>query len=393
MSIPSRIKELHPEMAAWRHELHQHPQTAFEETFASEFISRRLSDFGITPHRGLAKTGVVGTLQGKTSGRGITQAIGLRADIDALDIQEETGLPYASIYPGKMHACGHDGHTTMLLGAAQYLAETRNFAGTVHFIFQPAEENEGGGRVMVEEGLFDQFPMDAVFGLHNWPGIAVGKFASCPGPIMAAFDVFEIRITGRGSHAAKPHESIDPIVVAAHVVTALQAIASRQTDPLDQVVVSITQVHAGDTWNVIPTTAVIRGTVRTFSKTVQDATETSMERIVQGVCSAFGAQGLLRYERRYPATINTEREADWTTQVLKETFGAEQVDEAPKPSMGGEDFSFMLQKKPGSYIWAGNGSTDGNRLLHNPHYDFNDDLLPVGATYWVRLVERLLPVG
>lgn len=393
MSIPSRIKELHPEMAAWRHELHQHPQTAFEETFASEFISRRLTEFGMTPHRGLAKTGVVGTLQGRLPGRGATQSIGLRADIDALDIHEETGLPYASVYPGKMHACGHDGHTTMLLGAAQYLAETRNFAGTVHFIFQPAEENEGGGRVMVEEGLFERFPMDAVFGLHNWPGIPVGKFASCPGPIMAAFDVFEIRITGRGSHAAKPHESIDPVVVASHVVTALQSVASRQTDPLDQVVVSVTQIHAGDTWNVIPSTAVIRGTVRTFSKAVQDATETSMERIVHGVCAAFSAQGVLRYERRYPATINTEREAGWTTKVLQETFGADQVDEAPKPSMGGEDFSFMLQKKPGSYIWAGNGPTDGDRLLHNPHYDFNDDLLPVGATYWVRLVERLLPVA
>lgn len=392
MAVLPRLKELHPELAQWRQELHKHPQTAFEETFASEFISQRLSEMGIKPHRGLAKTGVVGTLQGRQAGKGETQAIGLRADIDALDIQEATGLPYASIFPGKMHACGHDGHTTMLLGAARYLAETRNFSGTVHFIFQPAEENEGGGRVMVEEGLFDQFPMDAVFGMHNWPGIAVGKFASCPGPIMAAFDVFEIIITGRGSHAAKPNESIDPIVVASHVVTALQAIASRQTDPQEQVVVSVTQIHAGDTWNVIPTTAMIRGTVRTFNKAVQDATEASMNRIVQGVSSAFGAQGLVRYERRYPATINTVREAQWTTAVLKETFGAEHVDEAPKPSMGGEDFSFMLQKKPGSYIWAGNGPTDGDRLLHNPHYDFNDDLLPLGATYWARLVEKLLPV-
>lgn len=393
MSIPARIQELHPELTRWRHELHQHPQTAFEETFASEFIARRLTEMGIEPHRGLARTGVVGTLQGRQTAKGSVKAIGLRADIDALDIHEETGLPYASIFPGKMHACGHDGHTTMLLGAAQYLSETRDFAGTVHFIFQPAEENEGGGRVMVEEGLFDKFQMDAVFGLHNWPGIPVGKFASCPGPIMAAFDVFEIRITGRGSHAAKPHESIDPIVVASQIVTALQAVASRQTDPQDQVVVSVTQVHAGDTWNVIPNTAVIRGTVRTFCKSVQDATEASMDRIVKGVCAAFGAAGQLRYERRYPATINTEREAGWTTSVLKQTFGGEQVDEAPRPSMGGEDFSFMLQKKPGSYIWAGNGSTDGDRLLHNPHYDFNDELLPVGTTYWVRLVEQLLPIA
>lgn len=392
MSVPPRLQALHPELTRWRRELHQHPQTAFEETFASEFISQRLTEMGITPHRGLARTGVVGTLQGRQPSTGEIKAIGLRADIDALDIHEQTGLPYASIYPGKMHACGHDGHTTMLLGAAKYLSETRDFAGTVHFIFQPAEENEGGGRVMVEEGLFDKFPMDAVFGLHNWPGIPVGKFASCAGPIMAAFDVFEIKITGRGSHAAKPHESIDPIVVASHVVTALQAVASRQTNPQDQVVVSVTQVHAGDTWNVIPTTAVIRGTVRTFRKQVQDATEASMARIVQGICAAFGATGTLHYDRRYPATINTEREAGWTTALLRQVFGEEHVDPAPQPSMGGEDFSFMLQKRPGSYIWAGNGSTDGDKLLHNPHYDFNDELLPIGATYWARLVEYLLPV-
>ncbi len=391
MSVPARLQELHPELTRWRRELHQHPQTAFEETFASEFITQRLTEMGLTPHRGLAKTGVVATLQGRQPAQGEIKAIGLRADIDALDITEETGLPYASIFPGKMHACGHDGHTTMLLGAARYLSETRDFSGTVHFIFQPAEENEGGGRVMVEEGLFDKFPMDAVFGMHNWPGMQVGEFASCAGPIMAAFDVFQIKVTGRGSHAAKPHESIDPIIVASQIVTALQAVASRQTDPHDQVVVSVTQIHAGDTWNVIPTTAVIRGTVRTFRKAVQDATEASMGRIVKGVCAAFGAQGELWYDRRYPATINTPREAGWTTDVLKQTFGADQVDESPRPSMGGEDFSFMLQKRPGSYIWAGNGPVDGDRLLHNPHYDFNDDLLPLGATYWSRLVEHLLP--
>lgn len=392
MSVPPRLQELHPELTRWRRELHQHPQTAFEETFASEFIAQRLIEMGITPHRGLATTGVVGTLQGRRPAEGEIRAIGLRADIDALDIHEETGLPYASVYPGKMHACGHDGHTTMLLGAARYLSETKDFSGTVHFIFQPAEENEGGGRVMVEEGLFDKFPMDAVFGMHNWPGIPVGQFASCPGPIMAAFDVFQIKVTGRGSHAAKPHESIDPIIVGSQIVTALQSIASRQTNPQDQIVVSVTQIHAGDTWNVIPTTAVIRGTVRTFRKEVQDATEASMDKIVQGVCSAYGAQGELRYERRYPATINSPREAGWTTEVLKQTFGAANVNEAPQPSMGGEDFSFMLQKRPGSYIWAGNGSTAGDRLLHNPHYDFNDDLLPLGATYWARLVEHLLPI-
>lgn len=392
MTIPARIRELHPELTRWRRELHQHPQTAFEETFASEFIANRLTEMGIPISRGLAKTGVVGTIVGRQPGAGETKSIGLRADIDALDIHEATGLPYASIYPGKMHACGHDGHTTMLLGAAHYLAATRNFAGTVHVIFQPAEENEGGGRVMVEEGLFDQFPMDAVFGMHNWPGIPVGQFAACPGPIMAAFDIFEIVVSGRGSHAARPHDSIDPIVIAAQIVTGLQSIASRQTNPMEKVVVSATQFHAGDTWNVIPSTATIRGTVRTFCKSIQDATELSMGRIVTGICAAFGASGTLRYERRYPATVNSAVEARKSAATLKRLFGETNVNEAPEPSMGGEDFSFMLQKKPGCYIWAGNGPTDGERLLHNPHYDFNDDLLPVGASYWVGLVEDLLPI-
>jgi len=392
MTIPARIRELHPELTRWRRELHQHPQTAFEETFASEFIANRLTEMGIPISRGLAKTGVVGTIVGRQPGAGETKSIGLRADIDALDIHEATGLPYASIYPGKMHACGHDGHTTMLLGAAHYLAETRNFAGTVHVIFQPAEENEGGGRVMVEEGLFDQFPMDAVFGMHNWPGIPVGQFAACPGPIMAAFDIFEIVVSGRGSHAARPHDSIDPIVIAAQIVTGLQSIASRQTNPMEKVVVSATQFHAGDTWNVIPSTATIRGTVRTFCKSIQDATELSMGRIVTGICAAFGASGTLRYERRYPATVNSAVEARKSAATLKRLFGETNVNEAPEPSMGGEDFSFMLQKKPGCYVWAGNGPTDGERLLHNPHYDFNDDLLPVGASYWVGLVEDLLPI-
>ncbi|MDB5385643.1 MAG: putative hydrolase, partial [Planctomycetaceae bacterium] len=384
--------EWHPELTRWRRDLHQHPQPAFEETFASEFIATRLTEMGIPVSRGWAKTGVVGSIVGKQPGSGETRAIGLRADIDALDITEATGLPYASVYPGKMHACGHDGHTTMLLGAAKYLAATRDFAGTVHVIFQPAEENEGGGRVMVEEGLFDQFPMDSVYGMHNWPGIPVGQFAACPGPIMAAFDVFEIIVTGRGSHAARPHDSIDPIIVASQLVTALQGIASRQTNPHDQVVVSVTQFHSGDTWNVIPCTAMLRGTVRTFRKAVQDATEQSMERIVHGLCAAYGAQGTLRYERRYPATINTPAEAAKSAATLKRLFGASNVNEAPEPSMGGEDFSFMLEKRPGCYIWAGNGPCDGDRLLHNPHYDFNDELLPVGAAYWVGLAEDLLPI-
>jgi hippurate hydrolase len=389
MTIIPQIRELHPELTAWRRELHAHPQTAFEETFASEFIAAKLQQAGLEVHRGLAKTGVVGTLQG----RGPRAGLGLRADIDALDIEEQTGLPYQSQNPGKMHACGHDGHMTMLLGAMRYLAETRNFAGTVQFIFQPAEENEGGGRVMVEEGLFERFPVDAVFGMHNWPSLPAGQFAVRPGPFMAAFDVFEITITGRGTHAAMPHLGADPIVAASQVVSALQTIASRNTNPLDEIVLSITQFHAGDTWNVIPDTAVLRGTVRTFREAVQDTVEPTMRRIIQGVAGALGAVGELHYERRYPATVNTVQETRWSADVAASLVGDGNVHRDPQPCMGSEDFAFMLQKCPGSYIWVGGGRSDNDPVLHNPRYDFNDDILPLGASYWARLVETLLPLA
>lgn len=391
MSVIPRLKELHPELTAWRRDLHAHPQTAFEETYASDLIARELTKMGVAVHRGLAKTGVVGTLAGKQPGRGEVKAIGLRADIDALDITEANDVPYKSQFPGKMHACGHDGHTTMLLGAAKYLAETRNFAGTVQFIFQPAEENEGGGRVMVEEGLFRKFPVDAVFGMHNWPGMDVGQFAMRPGPLMAAFDVFEIIVIGKGTHAAMPHLGIDPIVVTSHLVTALQSLVSRNVNPLDQLVVSVTQFHAGDTWNVVPPTAMLRGTVRTFRKEVQDMAETGMRRLTEQVCSAFAASGTLRYERRYPATVNSPRETEWSASVAKAVAGESNVNCDPQPCMGGEDFSFMLQERPGCYVWIGNGPSDNDRLLHNPRYDFNDEILPLGATYFAKLVETLLP--
>lgn len=391
-SLP-RLIELHPELTAVRRDLHAHPQTAFEETFASDLIARELTNMGVAVHRGLAKTGVVGSLQGKHPPQGRLRAIGLRADIDALDITEQNDLLYKSQNPGKMHACGHDGHTTMLLGAARYLAETRNFAGTVQFIFQPAEENEGGGRVMVEEGLFKKFPVDAVFGMHNWPGMKVGQFALRPGPLMAAFDVFEIIVTGKGTHAAMPHLGIDPIVVTSHLVTALQTLVSRNVNPLDQLVVSVTQFHAGDTWNVVPPSAMLRGTVRTFRKETQDMAEAGMRRLVEQVCQAFGASGTLRYERRYPATVNSPRETEWSTNVARDVAGATNVDCDPQPCMGGEDFSFMLQEVPGCYVWIGNGPADNGRLLHNPRYDFNDEILPLGATYFARLVETLLPAG
>jgi hippurate hydrolase len=390
MPILDAIREQHQEMTAWRRDLHAHPQTAFEETYASDFIATRLAAWGIQVHRGLARTGVVGTLRGSRSDCGTLSCLGLRADIDALDITEQNDFAHKSLYPGKMHACGHDGHTTMLLGAAKYLAGTRNFAGTVHFIFQPAEENEGGGRVMLEEGLFEKFPVEAVFGMHNWPGMPVGHFAVRPGPFMAAFDVFEIKIDGAGTHAAMPHLGIDPIVTASQVVIALQTIASRNTDPLDQLVISVTQLHAGDTWNVIPSQAVLRGTVRTFRTEVQDATEAAMARVVQGVCAACGATGMFRYERRYPATVNAMRETDWSAGAAGDVAGAANVDRDPRPCMGGEDFAFMLQQRPGSYLWVGNGPGDDGRRLHSPRYDFNDAVLPVGASYWARLVERLL---
>ena len=394
MQVHPRLKALHPEMTAWRRELHAHPQTAFEETFASEFIASKLQAWGIETHRGLAKTGVVGTIRGTVSGgTGSLRSVGLRADIDVLDITEQNDVPYRSQFPGKMHACGHDGHTTMLLGAAKYLAETKNFAGTVQVIFQPAEENEGGGRVMVEEGLFDQFPCETVFGLHNWPGMPLGQFAVCSGPIMAAFDVFEIKVRGHGCHAAMPHLGIDPIVAAAQIVSALQTIASRNVNPLDQVVLSITQFHGGDTWNVIPIEVMLRGTVRTFRESIQDLVETNMKRIVTGVASSLGCSAELDYQRRYPATINTPTETEWAAAAADVIVGEGNVDRNATPCMGSEDFAFMLQKRPGCYIWAGNGSADDGRVLHNPRYDFNDDLLPIGASYWARLAERLLSLS
>jgi len=393
MSVIPELQHGNGLFTAWRRELHAHPQTAFEETFASDFIAQRLTEFGIPLVRGLAKTGVVGTLTGQRPSDGEVKAVGLRADIDALDVTEENDVAHRSLNPGKMHACGHDGHTTMLLAAAKHLAATRNFVGTVHFIFQPAEENEGGGRVMVEEGLFEQFDCHSVYGMHNWPGLPVGEFAICPGPSMAAFDVFEIKVRGKGCHAAMPHSGVDPILMTSHIVTALQAIASRQVNPLDQVVVSVTQFHAGDTWNVIPQEAVLRGTVRSFRSHVQDLAESSIKRIASNVAESFGGSAIVDYQRRYPATINTARETEWSLQAARAIVGDDNVDPHPAPCMGGEDFSFMLRERPGCYVWIGNGSNADGRVLHNPRYDFNDDVIPIGASYWVRLVEQLLPSG
>ena len=390
MPVLNRIAEFHADMTAWRHHLHAHPETAFEEHATAEFVAEKLASFGIEVHRGLAGTGVVGTIKG---GKGPGGAIGLRADLDALHVAEKNGFAHRSQNAGRMHACGHDGHTTMLLGAARYLAETRGFAGTVHLIFQPAEENEGGGRVMVEEGLFEKFPVDAVFGMHNWPGQSVGTIAVRPGPMMAAYDVFELNVQGRGAHAAMPHNGVDPVVAAAQIVTALQTIASRNTNPLDAVVVSVTQVHGGDTWNVIPDEVVLRGTCRAFRPEVQDGIEPAIRRIAGGVCSALDASFALKYERRYPPTINSEAETARAQAAAAKVVGTENVIRDPVPSMGSEDFAFMLQAKPGAYVWLGNGPQAGGCGLHNPHYDFNDEILPLGASYWVQLVDTMLGDG
>ncbi|WP_282607313.1 M20 aminoacylase family protein [Pelagibius sp. Alg239-R121] len=390
MAVINRIAEFHEDIKGWRRDLHAHPETAFEEVRTSDFVAEKLNEWGIEVHRGLATTGVVGVLHGSKKGG---RAIGLRADMDALHLTELNEFDHRSTNEGKMHGCGHDGHTAMLLGAARYLAETKNFDGTVNFIFQPAEENEGGGRVMVEEGLFDKFPVEAVYGLHNMPGIPTGQVGMRVGPAMAAFDIFEVTVEGVGAHAAMPHLGVDAILVTSQIVTALQSIASRRVDPLESVVVSVTQVHAGDTWNVIPQEAVIRGTVRSFNADIQAQTEVDIERIAKGICESQGASMKMRYERRYPAVVNTSLETDIAAEVAAQVVGDNNVEVGMPPLMGSEDFAYMLQKKPGCYIWLGNGADGqpGGCSVHNPLYDFNDEISVIGASYWAKLVETTLP--
>jgi hippurate hydrolase len=387
MNTIPEVAALAGNMRAWRHHLHAHPETAFQEAATSAFVADKLRSFGLEVHTGMATTGVVGVVRHGTS----MNAIGLRADLDALPIDEQSGVPHASQNAGRMHACGHDGHTTMLLGAASAMAARKRFNGTVYFIFQPAEENEGGGRVMVQEVLFERFPMKGVYGMHNWPELPVGKIALREGPLMGAYDVFEIVATGRGAHAAMPHLARDPMPFAAHLINALQTIVARNIHPLEAGVVSVTQVHGGDTWNVIPQEVVLRGTVRTFQPAIQDLIERRMGEIVAGLASTFDMTATLRYERRYPATINSAAETQHALAAATALVGRANVDTDPMPSMGSEDFAFMLQQKPGCYIWLGGGRGPGTPNLHNPHYDFNDDLLPIGASYWVTLAEAQLP--
>tara|TARA_B100000575_G_scaffold291564_1_gene297809 strand:+ start:660 stop:1832 length:1173 start_codon:yes stop_codon:yes gene_type:complete len=386
MELIKELLEQQPEMQKWRRDIHAHPEIAFEEHRTAKFVAEKLLSFGLDVETGIAGTGVVGTLKRGTGNR----SIGLRADLDALLINEANDFEHKSKNPGKMHACGHDGHTTMLLGAAQYLSMKGNFDGTIHFIFQPAEENEGGGKVMVDEGLFEKYPVEAVYGMHNIPGMPVGTFAVKPGPIMASFDIFNLTVIGKGGHAAMPQTTIDPILIGTKIVDAYQSIVSRYINPQEPVVLSVTQFHGGDAYNVIPNEIEIKGTVRCFSSKVQASVEGQMEKITESICKAYGAKFNFEYERRYPATINSHDEVETSLKVARGISGDGMVNSSPTPSMGSEDFAFMLQEKPGSYIWIGNGDKEGSCMLHNPGYDFNDEILPIGATYWVEMAQEIL---
>jgi len=376
-------------LVAIRRDLHAHPELAFQESRTADVVAKELAARGLEVHRGLAGTGVVGILRKGKGGR----SVGLRADMDALPLEEKNAFTHCSTQPGRMHACGHDGHTTMLLGAALYMAENReslDFEGSVYFIFQPAEETDGGADVMIRDGLFDRFPMDAVFSLHNWPGLPVGEMAVMPGPVMAGTSDLEITISGHGCHAAMPQQGVDPLVAASHLVLALQTVVSRNVDPCEAAVVSVTQIHGGEAFNVIPDEAVVRGTIRAFTPEVQSLVENSLRRICAGIDSTFGVRSQVSFEQRYPPTINSAAESGLCGDVGALVFGAEKIRRNELPSMAAEDFAFMLQKRPGCYVWLGNGPGTGGCSLHNPHYDFNDAIIPLGVTYWVRLAERFL---
>jgi amidohydrolase len=391
MPVINRIAEFHPEMTAWRRDLHEHPELAFEEVRTAGVVAAKLREFGCDEViTGIAKTGVVGVIRGQDGGAS-GRAIGLRADIDALPIEEATGVPYASKTPGTMHACGHDGHTAMLLGGAKYLAETRNFDGTVYVIFQPAEENFGGGEVMVKEGLFERFPMDRVFGMHNWPGAPEGTFYWREGPIMAAVANLEATITGKGAHGAMPHQGNDPVVIAAQIVTALQSVVARSLEPVEAGVITIAHINGGHTFNVIPETVTLRGTARWFNPEVGDLLERKFLEITTGIAAAHGATAEAKFLRLYPATVNEAESTRLTLEAAKAVGGEARVKHMPKPTMGGEDFAFMLNAKAGSYIMLGGGKGDQDPQVHHPKYDFNDAILPIGASYWATLAEQLLP--
>ena len=384
--INELLPALTPKIAAFRRDIHAHPELAFNEKRTAERVAAYLDGLGLEVHRGIARTGVVAKLSLGCSRR----AIGLRADMDALPLAELNTFPHHSIHDGKMHACGHDGHTAMLLGAAEALNKLRDFDGTVYFIFQPAEEHEGGGRVMVEEGLFERFPMDMVFGLHNWPGLPAGSFGVTQGPVMAGTDRFEIVITGHGGHAAMPHQAVDVVLAGSALVQALQSLVSRNTDPLDSAVVSVTRFHAGHADNVLPETAMLGGTVRTLNGELQDALEDGVRRICTGIEATYRVSIDLRYERGYPPTVNAAEPSEIARDVAQQVATDGLVYLQLPPSMGAEDFAYMAKVVPACYVWLGNGPGEGGCMLHSPHYDFNDEIIATGIRYWVRLVERAL---
>ena len=384
MQTKAEIRAFEQDLIAWRRDFHRHPELGFEEFRTSGLVAERLRSFGLEVHTGIGRTGVVGVLDGSL-GPGPT--IGLRADMDALPMQEENDFEHRSTIPGRFHGCGHDGHTTMLLGAARYLAATRRFRGRVVFIFQPAEEGLAGGRAMVEDGLFERFPCDQIYAAHNWPEEALGTVVVRSGAIMAASDFLDIEIEGMGAHAAMPHRGIDPVLVAAHVVTALQSLVSRQTNPQDAAVLSITKIEAGSAYNVIPRLVKMAGTCRTFDPGVRDRMEAGISRVAEGVAQAFEAQARVRYLRNYPATVNSERETEIARRAAARVVGESNVFSDRKPSMGGEDFAFMLERRPGSYVWLGQGGGPSACNVHHPRYDFNDALLTLGASFWASLIE------
>jgi amidohydrolase len=388
MPIINRVADLQPDIQAWRRDIHQHPELLYDVHRTAAFVANRLREFGCDEvATGLGRTGVVGVIKGrKPAGKGDLRVIGLRADMDALPIVEATDLPYASKNPGLMHACGHDGHTAMLLGAARYLAETRNFAGDAVVIFQPAEEGGAGAAAMIKDGLMDRFGIEQVYGMHNGPGLPVGSFAIRTGPLMAATDAIDIRIEGLGGHAARPHKCIDSVLVGAQLITALQSIVSRTVDPLESAVLSICEFHAGNARNVIPQTAELRGTVRTLTAEVRELVEKRVREVVAGVAQMTGAKIDLVYERGYPVTVNHASQTDIATKVAKEIVGDSNVHEMP-PMMGAEDFSYMLEARPGAFIFCGNGNSAG---LHHPAYNFDDEAIVFGTSYWVKLVENTL---
>ncbi len=386
------LRLYHAELIHIRRDIHANPELGFEETRTSQIVADKLAEYGVEVHRGIARTGIVGVVKGKSTASG--RAIGLRADMDCLPMHEAGNLPYKSKVNGRMHACGHDVHTTMLLGAARYLAQSRNFDGTAYLIVQPAEDGGGGGQVRVTVGLFERFPCEAVYALHNWPGLPAGQMSVRPGPMMAATDEIKIKVSGRGGHAALPHFAVDPVVVTAHIITALQTVASRNANPLDALVVSLCSMQTSQVgaFNVIPGHVELIGTVRSFRPETREMAEKRTREIATSVAVGLGASAEVEYRRGYPATVNTEKEAHFAARVGEKVFGKDNVVTDGEPTMGGEDFSYMLQACPGAYVFLGQGGMQGGCFLHNPSYDFNDDVIPLGASYLSALVEESLPL-